>query len=70
LKQSLESKEKQIQELIKSIGDLKSIGEIINNPTDYKERKTDSAYEKLQKDLDAMTAKYDALKTQYESEFN
>ena len=70
LKQSLVSKEKQIQELIQSIGDLKKKDEIINNLTSQKERKTDSAHEKLQKDLDTMTAKYEALKTQHELQFN
>ena len=64
------SKEKQIQELIQSIGDLKKKDEIINNLTSHIECKTDSAHEKLQKDLDTMTAKYEALKTQHELQFN
>jgi hypothetical protein len=63
------SKEKQIQELIQTIGDLKSNYNIIENLTSHKECKPDSAQDNLQKDLDTMTAKYEALKTQHESEF-
>ena len=62
------SKEKQIQELIQTIGDQKSNYNIIENLTSHKECKPDSAHDNLQKDLDAMTAKYEALKTQHESE--
>jgi hypothetical protein len=63
------SKEKQIQELIQSIGELKSNYDIIDNLTSHKECKTNSAHDNLQKDLDNMTTKYEALKTQHESEF-
>ena len=63
MNQKLESKEKQIQELISSIGDLKRKDEIINNLTIHKENKNDSTTnDKLRKDLEAMTAKYEALK--------
>jgi hypothetical protein len=56
LKQSLELKENQIQELIQSIGELKSKDEIINYLTSHKECKTDFAHDKLQEDLESMTA--------------
>ena len=54
---------------MQTIGDLKSNYNIIENLTSHKECKTDSAHDNLQKDLDAMTAKYEALKIQHESEF-
>ncbi len=66
----MESKEKEIKELIQSIFDLKKKDDIIINLSSHKECKSDSTQEKLQKDLDAMTAKFEALKTQHESEFN
>ncbi len=66
----MESKEKEIKELIQSIFDLKKKDDIINNLSSHKECKQDSINEKLQNDLDAMTAKLEALKTQHESEFN
>jgi hypothetical protein len=62
----LESKEKQIQELIQNVGDLKSNYDIINNLTIHKESKSDSTNDKLQKELDAMKAKFEALKIQHE----
>ncbi len=66
----MESKEKEIKELIQSIFDLKKKDDIIKNLSSHKECKPDSNHEKLQKDLDAMTAKFEAQKTQNESEFN
>ncbi len=66
----MESKEKEIKELIQSIFELKKKDDIINNLSSHKECKPDSTLEKIQKDLDAMTAKFEALKTQNESEFN
>jgi phage host-nuclease inhibitor protein Gam len=62
----LESKEKQIQELIHNVGDLKRNFDIINNHTAHKDCKTDSTNEKLQKELDAMKAKFEALKIEHE----
>jgi hypothetical protein len=62
----LESKEKQIQQLIQSVVDLKSKDDIINNLKAHKECKTDSTNDKLQKELDAMKAKFEALKIQHE----
>ena len=59
------SKEKQIEELIQSIGDLKSNFHVINNLTTHKEYKTDSANDKLQKDYDTLIANHEALKTQH-----
>jgi hypothetical protein len=59
----LESKEKKIEDLIKSIFDLKKKDEIIDNLSSHKECKSDSAHEKLQHDLDTMTANFEALKT-------
>ena len=49
---------------------MKKKDDIINNLSSHKECKPDSTLEKLQKDLDAMTAKFEALNTQHESEFN
>jgi hypothetical protein len=63
-------KEKQIQELIQNVGDLKSNYDIINNLTAHKECKTDSANDKLQKELDAMKAKFEALKIEHEQVSN
>ena len=54
---------------MQTIGDQKSNYNIIKNLTSHKECKPDSAQDNLQKDLDTMTAKYEALKTQHESEF-
>ena len=65
LKSSLESKEKEIKELIKSIFDLKKKDDIINNLSSHKECKPDSTHEKLQQDLNTMTAKFEALKSQH-----
>jgi hypothetical protein len=60
-------KEKYIQELISSIGDhLKNKDEIIKDFTSHKECKTDSNNDKLQKELEVITAKYEALKIQHE----
>jgi hypothetical protein len=55
-----------MQELISSIGELKSKDEIIKDLTTHIDCKTDSTNDKLQKKLDAMTAKYEALKIQHE----
>jgi hypothetical protein len=66
----LESKEKHIQELIQSVVDIKGNNDIINNLTAHKECKTDSANEKLQKELEAMKAKYEVLKIEHELELN
>jgi hypothetical protein len=62
----LESKEKQIQELIQNVGDLKSNYDIINNLTSHKECKSDLTNDKLQKELDDMKAKFEALKIEHE----
>jgi hypothetical protein len=64
------SKEKENKELIQSIFDLKKKDEIISHLTNHKECKPDSSHEKLQKELDAMTAKFEAQKIQHESEMN
>jgi hypothetical protein len=45
---------------------LKKKDDIINNLTAHKECKTDSTNEKLQKELDNMTANFEALKIQHE----
>jgi L-fucose mutarotase/ribose pyranase (RbsD/FucU family) len=68
LKEQLESKGKQIQELIQSVVDLKNKDDIINNLTAHKECKTDSTNDNLQKELDAMKAKFKALKIEHESD--
>ena len=52
---------------------LREVGledEIIKNLSTHKDCKSDSTNDKLQKDLEAMTAKYEALKIQHESEMN
>jgi hypothetical protein len=64
------SKEKQIQDLIKIIGDLKSKDEIINNLTIHKECKPESSHEKLQRELDEMKAKFEAQKREHETALN
>jgi hypothetical protein len=62
----LESKEKQIQELIQSVVDIKNKDDIINNLSANKECKSDSTNDKLQKELDVMKAKFEALKIEHE----
>jgi hypothetical protein len=62
----LESKEKQIQELIQSVVDIKNKDDIINNLSAHKECKSDSTNDKLQKELDVMKAKFEALKIEHE----
>ena len=59
----MESKEKKIEDLVQSIFDLKKKDEIISNLSNHKECKSDSAHEKLQHDLDTMTANFEALNT-------
>jgi hypothetical protein len=60
----------QIKDLIKSIGDLKSKDEIINNLTTHNECKPDSSHEKLQKELDEMKAKFEVQKRENETALN
>jgi hypothetical protein len=43
---------------------------MINNLTTHQECLTESTPDNLQKDLDAIIAKFEALKTQHQVEFN